>query len=58
MTPNPSARPVRLHLHGAAGWRHGDQALRPLERKHAALLAYLWRAGPTPRSRLAGLLWP
>ncbi|WP_018466983.1 ATP-binding protein [Calidithermus timidus] len=29
-----------------------------LERKPAALLAYLALEGPTPRSRLAGLLWP
>ncbi len=29
-----------------------------LERRSAALLAYLALEGPTPRSRLAGLLWP
>lgn len=29
-----------------------------LERKPAALLAYLALEGPTPRSKLAGLLWP
>ena len=29
-----------------------------LERKHAALLAYLRLEGATPRGRLAGLLWP
>lgn len=54
-TPAPA---VRLLLHGAVGWRAGDGALQPLERKHAALLAWLWLEGPTPRSRLAGLLWP
>jgi len=32
--------------------------LRPLERKTAGVLAYLTLEGPTPRSRLAGLLWP
>src|SRR5690606_4200408 len=31
---------------------------RDLERKTAALLTYLACEGPTPRSRLAGLLWP
>lgn len=30
----------------------------PLERKAAALLLILYRSGPTPRSRLAGMLWP
>jgi DNA-binding SARP family transcriptional activator len=58
MTTQPTAHPVRLHLHGVAGWRHGEQPLQPLERKHAALLVYLWRAGPTPRAQLAALLWP
>jgi DNA-binding SARP family transcriptional activator len=49
---------LRLALHGAVHWRHGAAAPRPLERKHAALLAWLWLEGPTPRSRMAGLLWP
>ncbi|GGS03892.1 ATP-binding protein [Deinococcus sedimenti] len=31
---------------------------RPLERKTAALFAYLCVGGQTPRARLAGLLWP
>ena len=49
----------RLRLHGTAGWRHGASSpWQPLERKHAALLAWLWLQGATPRSRLAGLLWP
>jgi DNA-binding SARP family transcriptional activator len=54
-TPGPT---VHLRLHGVAHWRHGNGALQALERKHAALLAWLWVEGPTPRSRLAGLLWP
>lgn len=29
-----------------------------LERKAAGVLAYLALEGPTPRSKLAGLLWP
>lgn len=49
---------TRLCLHGVAHWRHGDGPPHALERKHAALLAWLWAEGPTPRSRLAGLLWP
>jgi DNA-binding SARP family transcriptional activator len=56
--PSPSAPPVRLQLHAAAAWRVDTGAPQPLERKHAALLAWLWIEGPTPRSRLAGLLWP
>lgn len=39
----------RLHTHG--------RAFTP-ERKTAALLVYLALEGPTPRSKLAGLLWP
>lgn len=35
-----------------------DSLSVPLERKGAALLAYLALEGPTPRSLLAGLLWP
>lgn len=49
---------LRLHLHGVAAWCGADGLRHPLERKHAALLAWLWLEGPTPRSRLAGLLWP
>lgn len=36
----------------------GQGRALPLERKPAAMLAYLALEGPTPRSRLAGLLWP
>ncbi len=48
----------RLTLHGVACWQRGSAPPRPLERKHAALLAWLHLEGPTPRGRLAGLLWP
>ena len=48
----------QLTLHGMACWQRGADAPRPLERKHAALLAWLHLEGPTPRGRLAGLLWP
>ncbi|MCA0242358.1 MAG: AAA family ATPase [Proteobacteria bacterium] len=53
----PATR-IQLQLHGVAHWRHGSGPPRALERKHAALLAWLWVEGATPRSRLAGLLWP
>jgi DNA-binding SARP family transcriptional activator len=60
MRVNPSAPKTSLvlKLRGAACWRHAEGPVNALERKHAALLAYLWLEGPTPRSRLAGLLWP
>lgn len=58
--PIDDTGPGRLHLslHGAVHCRQVTGPARPLERKHAALLAWLWLEGPTPRSRLAGLLWP
>lgn len=36
----------------------GEQRSLTPERKSAAILTYLALEGPTPRSRLAGLLWP
>ena len=49
---------VKACLHGAAHlWSAGGQRVA-LERKQALLLAYLWIEGPTPRGKLAGLLWP
>ncbi len=58
--PNTQAGTAAVHLslHRSAQWRTASGPARPLERKHAALLAWLWLEGPTPRSRLAGLLWP
>jgi len=47
----------RLQTLGAATLQVGAKTLSP-ERKTAALLSYLALAGATPRSRLAGLLWP
>lgn len=47
-----------LVLHAGTHWLSPDGMPHPLERKHAAVLAWLWLEGPTPRSRLAGLLWP
>lgn len=49
---------VRLSLHGAVSLQVGTQPAASLERKTAALLAYLHHEGQTPRARLAGLLWP
>ena len=59
MCPSPKLEPaLRLRLHGvAAVWRAGG-AQQPLERKQAALLAWLRIEGPTPRARMASLLWP
>ena len=54
----PAAEPtLRLFLHDVARWQRGAAPAHAPERKHAALLAWLWGEGPTPRSRLAGLLW-
>lgn len=58
MSAPRSLPPPQIQLHSRASWRVGDGPAQPLERKHAALLAWLWLEGPTPRSRLAGLLWP
>jgi DNA-binding SARP family transcriptional activator len=45
---------LHLELFGAARLNGGE----PLERKTAALLAFLSLEGTTSRSKLAGLLWP
>lgn len=45
------------HVLGTNHLRVGQKTYRP-ERKMAVLLGYLALEGPTPRSRLAGLLWP
>ncbi len=42
---------------GGAALR-GEDRILTLERRTAALLLYLALEGPTPRSKLAGLLWP
>lgn len=59
MTPDRSSpQPLRLHLLGGATLRGRDGETTTLERKAAALLAFLTLEGATPRGRLAGLLWP
>ncbi|MDP9046330.1 MAG: AAA family ATPase [Pseudomonadota bacterium] len=50
--------PVWLLLHGSSAALHVGGQVSFLERKSAALLAYLHCEGQTPRARLAGLLWP
>lgn len=47
----------RLRLLGEVALE-GEGVRGSLERKTAALLAYVALEGPSPRSRLAGLLWP
>ena len=59
MMPHGEIGPsVRLSLHAVVWLCLGEQNPIPLERKLAALLAYLHHEGTTPRARLAGLLWP
>jgi DNA-binding SARP family transcriptional activator len=57
MTSAP-AHPSTLRLHGTAEVRRAGAAPQTLERKQAALLAWLSVEGPTPRARIAALLWP
>lgn len=47
-----------IRVLGTAWARDAGGEQKPLERKAAALLAYLALEGPTPRERLVGLLWP
>ena len=54
----PVPSPVGVRLHGAAHLRLEGGTSIALERKQAAVIAWLAAHGPTPRSRLAGLLWP
>ena len=49
---------IRVSLHRLAALTAPRGAPSRLERKQAALLAYVHLAGRTPRGRLAGLLWP
>jgi DNA-binding SARP family transcriptional activator/CRISPR/Cas system-associated endonuclease Cas3-HD len=47
----------RLELLGSAKLLQNGMALEPLERRAALLFAYLALEGPTPRAKLAGLIW-
>ncbi|MGL4611623.1 MAG: BTAD domain-containing putative transcriptional regulator, partial [Trueperaceae bacterium] len=49
--------PWHLEVLGKAALTSADKTFH-LERKTAALLTYVALEGPTPRSKLAGLLWP
>ena len=48
----------RLHLHRSGRFDSADGGSCDLEPKDALLLAYLALEGPTPRAKLAALLWP
>src|SRR4030095_15646865 len=50
--------PLRLQLLGPASWSIGGARAVPLERRDAALLAYLAIEGQAPRATLLELLWP
>jgi DNA-binding SARP family transcriptional activator len=54
----PPAPDAVACLHGDAHLRTAGGVRIALERKQALLLAYLWVEGPTPRGKLAALLWP
>src|SRR5262245_514995 len=56
--PTDGTRGVRLQLLGAASWSLSDARAVALERRDAALLAYLAIEGPTSRAALLDLLWP
>lgn len=53
----PGNPAIRLHLLGGARLE-GPQPIPRLEKKTAAIVAYLAVEGTTSRSRIAGLLWP
>ncbi len=56
--PRIRSEPASLSLSGAASLTVTGQPGVRLERKLAALLAWLHVVGPSPRGKLAGLLWP
>lgn len=53
-----SRHAATLRLYGHAQLIAASGVVHALERKDAALLAYLALAGPAPRARIAALLWP
>jgi len=56
--PNPAAQPWRLALLGETVELTGPGTLWHPPPTAALVLAYLALEGPTPRERMAGLLWP
>ncbi len=57
-SPQHSNNTLRLSLYGAATLQRAGEPPVRLERKQAALLAWLMLNNAAPRARLAGLLWP
>lgn len=55
--PGAAAQDLTLVLGGVARVALDGRSM-PLERKAAGLLAWLALEGPTPRERVASLLWP
>jgi len=53
-----AVRTAALDLAREPRFLRADGTIDTLEQKDALLLAYLAIEGPTPRSRLAALLWP
>ena len=53
-----AVRTAALDLAREPRFLRADGTIDPLEQKDALLLAFLAIEGPTPRSRLAALLWP
>jgi len=54
----PASPTLQLELARQPALRRGDGASLPLGARDGALLAWLALEGPTPRARLAQLLWP
>lgn len=55
---DPLAVDMRLRLADAPYIESPDGTVRPLALRDAAMLAWLALEGPTPRDRIAALLWP
>ncbi len=49
---------VRVTLLGGASLASGEKRTPRMERKSAALVAFLALGGASPRTRVAGMLWP
>lgn len=55
---DPPSASIQVVLDGAAHVRLADGTRVDLNRRQAAVIAWLAVHGPTPRARLAGMLWP
>ena len=58
VTMTSESRSLRMTLAQAPALLRDGEAAVPLAPRDAALLAWLALEGPTPRTRLAALLWP